>query len=205
MKRYEQETTCEWVHQNIDAYLDGALTPVDTRRLESHLRTCAACTDEAAFAKRVKHTLRALPEQHCPDRIVTAVFDQVGIRDQAPHQPRKHKWSNWWRTYKWGLAIVTVLLLALVIPLFIGIRLQSHRRELARQELARAEQQIELTFAYLRQVSNRSVQIVQENVIEPKVMFPIKRAFYNVLHPRDIPFENKKNKEESRCVNSHVS
>jgi anti-sigma factor RsiW len=47
---------CQDIVELLDDYLDGALTPMDTRTLEAHLAGCQDCT---AFLKTYRGTVRA--------------------------------------------------------------------------------------------------------------------------------------------------
>ena len=41
--------TCEEAFRQLDDYLDRRLSPDETRKIEEHLRVCAACTREFTF------------------------------------------------------------------------------------------------------------------------------------------------------------
>lgn len=50
--------TCEEALRRLDDFLDRELTPDETRRVQEHLDTCAACTDQYRFEGRVLDGVR---------------------------------------------------------------------------------------------------------------------------------------------------
>jgi anti-sigma factor (TIGR02949 family) len=50
--------TCEEAFRRLDDFLDRRLTPDETRLVEQHLQTCAACTHEFAFEASVLTNVR---------------------------------------------------------------------------------------------------------------------------------------------------
>jgi anti-sigma factor (TIGR02949 family) len=51
--------TCEEVFARLDDYLDRELSPAETRQVEEHLETCAACAGEYRFEAGVLRGIRA--------------------------------------------------------------------------------------------------------------------------------------------------
>ncbi len=60
------ELTCCDVLDQLEAHLDGELAPTRLAAMTRHLRICAACADELAWARQVRGGLRGLPRLTCP-------------------------------------------------------------------------------------------------------------------------------------------
>ncbi|MCB1054676.1 MAG: zf-HC2 domain-containing protein [Acidobacteria bacterium] len=73
--------TCDEADERLEAYLDGDLSEFEAARLKRHLSTCTACAAELAWAERVQHGLRALPEHTCPPQVLEDVLRNTS---QAP-------------------------------------------------------------------------------------------------------------------------
>ncbi len=192
MAKSDQETTCLWAQGIIDSYIDGELTGVEASRLESHLLECSACTEELALARRVKSTLRTLPQQHCPDRVVAAALDQV--ESTPPLRKQRHPWA-WvprWYGRQWQLATVAAMLLIALVVSLVVIQPQGPSTAVSPEELARAEQQVKWTLAYVGHVSQRSASIVYEEVIESELEPLMKKGLTQILKTKATLFRNPK-------------
>jgi len=104
---------CRFVQRNLDAFLDGRLSPRARRRLAHHIDTCSACYRVYAQQRDLRRELHAaLPlagHDHRPD------FDRMwgAIRAELPRpQPRQTQ-------FRYGL-VALVLLLTLLTPLTMG-------------------------------------------------------------------------------------
>ncbi len=59
---------CRMMDSRLDAFLDGALPPLERRSVEAHLAQCARCRAEAEGLKRIIARARALPPSVQPPR-----------------------------------------------------------------------------------------------------------------------------------------
>src|SRR5512133_622005 len=64
--RKKEESIHEWTRERMSAFIDGQLVPADVAELESHLRSCAECTDELRALTATRQLLRAMPMAHVP-------------------------------------------------------------------------------------------------------------------------------------------
>lgn len=70
--------TCEETFRRLDDYLDRRLTPEETRLVEEHLQTCAACTREFAFeASVLTGVRRKLRHLQAPADLLSRVLSQL--------------------------------------------------------------------------------------------------------------------------------
>jgi anti-sigma factor RsiW len=59
---------CQQVVEMVTDYLEGALTPADARRLETHLAACPYCTEYLAqIRETIRLAGRLTPEDLTPD------------------------------------------------------------------------------------------------------------------------------------------
>lgn len=172
--RPSDETTCAWVLDMIERYLDRAVSGEDASRFESHVLSCPGCAEELAFAKRTQHTLRHLPEQRCPDSVVYAVVDRIGPERPAAQRRRPQVWRH---------AAVAALVLAVAVAVLVGDRPQPP--SVTPEELALAEQQVKWTLAYIGEISRRTAFTVRDDVFESRIAPPVQRAFERVLETED--------------------
>jgi anti-sigma factor (TIGR02949 family) len=77
MSRLNRDT-CEEAFRRLDDFLDRRLTPDETRLVEEHLRTCAACTREFSFeASLLSGVRRKLRHVEAPRDLLRRVFSQL--------------------------------------------------------------------------------------------------------------------------------
>lgn len=77
-------------HHLLAEYVDGSLAPADRPGVESHLRGCPACAEEARLATQARDVLRALPEAEPP-----AGLGAQAIREARGPGGGLPSWARW--------------------------------------------------------------------------------------------------------------
>jgi len=70
---------CSVVRKRLSRWLDGELEAETTRRLESHLVTCAACARRARELRAVSRMVAELPALSAPDSVAASLADRLDI------------------------------------------------------------------------------------------------------------------------------
>ena len=163
-----EERPCAWVRERIDAFLDGDLSPEEASLTDAHINRCRNCAHELEMAQRVVRSLRALPEMHCPDRVVDAVYDHVGAAQRT--------WVDRWLAWLWKPAIVGVAAAALlIVTTMVGLQWKTPS-QVSAEEIKQAEVDAKLALALVTQVSKRATSTVREDVLEERVAVPMMRV-----------------------------
>jgi len=163
----------------LDAHLDGDLAPERGVRVEAHLAECASCRHELEDARRLRDTLRSLP-QHTSTR---ATRQPVAVSQPAPPPTtpgravrRRAQVTSFWRP----LAVA-----ALLAGVVFGAVRVLHRpvveSAVTAQDVARAELQVRWVMARLGEINRRTGARVREDVIEKGVVEPSARAVESAL------------------------
>lgn len=101
---------CDDIRALLTARADGELGAADSRRMETHLATCAACTDAAARQEAVVQTLRqglrapalyAKAPAGLAARVQAAVQAQAGMPSAAPAPAQRPAEAPWQRLAGW--------------------------------------------------------------------------------------------------------
>ena len=151
---------CTWTQERIEAYIDGELTPVEQGLLEAHVATCAACAAELEDARRLVGALRTLPQATCPDAVSQALQDRI-------HQTRRTAAKRWYAP----LAAAAVLVLIAGYLLFDP---EPVPPAFSPKEIAQARRQVEWTLAYLGDLNSRMGTTVRDDVIQPRLVQPLR-------------------------------
>ena len=188
---------CTDAVDQIEAYLDGELAPIDRRQLENHLGECSGCARELALARRVTRCLRGLPLLECPDDVIDAVSEELA-REAAPPIEAAPSWwpgsrsratalRSHWRP---GLAIAAALV-ALAVGLGGVFRLDrlgflpGAEPVYNAAQLTQAEEEARLALAYLGALTNRARTTLRDDVIVDRVVAPPLRALGSLGGSRD--------------------
>lgn len=160
---------CEWVLDHIDAHVDGAdseLSADDRRHIARHTAACAACADELAWATRVRSDLRDLAIPAAPQTVV-----ERAAREIAPRRDNVVRLRPRTGMVRWMTVVAALVLLAAVVWIEGG-------RRRAAEELAveQATHEAAVAFAYLNKYARRTGHIVEQEVIEERLMVPVERA-----------------------------
>jgi anti-sigma factor RsiW len=75
---------CRECEQQLDAYVDGELTPSESAVLHEHLQTCAACGRRFADRESLGRLVRSVPYYPAPDRLRAQV---LGTRKRSWFTP----------------------------------------------------------------------------------------------------------------------
>ena len=188
MAQHEKRLSCRRASVLLDAYADGELSPRRRTQLESHLATCAMCCQELEQARRVRETLRALPEQSCSDRLL----DQVAARVRRESQPaavaggvallgRLRGWLAQRAVPVWQPAVAVLAVLVLVVGVGRLVFREPTEKKITTADVERAELQVRWVMAHLGDIGRRTGQSVQKDVLTDGVAAPTAHAVEEVL------------------------
>ena len=162
---------CSWTQERIEAYIDGELTPVEQGRLEAHAATCAACAAELEDARRLVGALRTLPSLPCPDEVSQALQDRI-------HQTRQDRWRT--AAKRWYKPLAAAAVLALIAGRFL-FDPEPAPPAFSPKEIAQARRQVEWTLAYLGDLNSRMGTTVRDDVIQPRIVQPLRLNLDTIL------------------------
>ena len=95
----------------LDTYLDGELSADEMRSLDTHLRTCPACTTEMLHRVQLKRSLQSAGRRY------TAPPDfRQRVRRQIASRPRTSPWNAW----STAAAVLATLLVAGLLLSYYG-------------------------------------------------------------------------------------
>ncbi len=183
MERRNSHDLCQKFEDLIDAFLDEELDASLKSDFETHIQTCADCREALAFAKRVHHSLSALPQQNFSRERSAAVIAEAR-REQA--KARRAVFTSYFTRFTSfrPLAAVASFAVVLLIILF-SLPDGSKKPNFTPEELARAEREIKWTLAYLNDISERASLVVKDDVIEAHVIAPIQKNMFQIKQTKN--------------------
>jgi hypothetical protein len=76
--------SCRLVRSLFSAYLDGEVTPEQSRLLDGHLRSCPGCAEHLRTLQGSLKLLGALPRLQPPDSIASRVMNRIEVESRGP-------------------------------------------------------------------------------------------------------------------------
>lgn len=204
MKDSERMYDCEWVQDLIESSIDGELPEEELAGIEAHLISCPACREDWEFAKQVQENLAGLPQPHCPERIVDAVWEEIRRQEREALPGGNSFWAMSGIQWVWRPAFAVGCTVVLAIGLW-GLFGQhpapQQPTEIAKpveaaspQDLALATRQVEVTLAYVEHVGQQTLLAAGSRVFELVLAEPAKKAqtwsFKDGARPTVEPREN---------------
>jgi len=108
----------------LQAYMDNALSPLETKELEAHLESCESCAQELAEAQESTPWLLQKVRSQQPEDIPVFSFEELyqQLEPQEGPAPSTQKpsfmesFSQWLGTWRWDFATAFALCLLLILP-----------------------------------------------------------------------------------------
>lgn len=163
------EPNCEWVRDRIDAFIDGNdsdLTAGERNDVKRHTTDCAACAEDLALAQRMGAELRAMAIPSAPAPVVDRAL--ADVTDTRGRVVRLHPRARWRR---WIPATVAAALLVAAVSVE-----QNRRRAAEAAAVEHAARETAVAFAYLNKYARRAGDIVEDEVIEQRLMAPVEKV-----------------------------
>lgn len=187
-KRRERDSSalgCAEHEPLVEAYVDGELDATAAAGFEAHLARCVHCAAELALARRVRDELRALPLVACPPAVSRAALDYA-----AAHPPLGERLRRFWgRRRVWQPALAMVLAAALGVAYYrLAAPPPPPPAPYSRAEIAQAEAELKLAFAYLGEIGDKARDSIGTEV-EQRVVVPFTRSITGMLLPQPPPPE----------------
>jgi anti-sigma factor RsiW len=163
---------CEWVRERIDSYCDGAeseLSEDDRLRVARHVESCRSCAHELALVRRIGAELRAMAVSTAPADVIAHAQQQIEARHGNVVRLRSRVGF-----VRWTAVAAALVLLATVA----WMERRRAAEDVASQSVAveQAAHDAALAFAYVSKYARRTGDIVQDEVIERRILEPVEKA-----------------------------
>jgi len=170
---------CAAVLPLLEPYLEGELSPAESKAVREHLARCAACAAELRLATDIRDGLRGLPELDAPPAVLAKVRTEAGAARVLP-LPRPEIRRP--RPLALAAALAVALLGAVLLFHLLG---SSRPPQPTPQEVARATAEARYALAYVGQVSRRAGLELKDEVLPRHLVAPAARTLTRSLE--EIP------------------
>lgn len=182
MKSTDKSMSCDDVLERVEAFVDSDLPPDEAVAVEAHIYRCQPCAEEVEFAREMQASLRSCHKMQCPDRVVEAVYQHIGLQEQ-PANTQISRPPLWETVRQWFSSprMIPALGMAVVAVVAAVLLLKPNAVEHSDAEVAEATRQVEWTLAYLGSVNERVTAVATGTAVQPYVVEPVQRAVETAL------------------------
>jgi anti-sigma factor RsiW len=173
VKLPEPPLSDHWLDERLEAFVDGELPEAEHEAFES-LAADPTWSGRIHTAVRIRDGLRSLPIEACPEHVTRAVLAEARRRNERWHPGRVVAWIDEHFAPLWQPVVAMTALLAIVVgSLFVGRAPETFAE---RAEVEQALADVRWTLAYLSEVGRQTGETVRHDVIENRVVQPVRQA-----------------------------
>ena len=178
---------CKDYETLMDDYFDRALSRKKQKWISQHLRSCPKCEGTFREYEKMLKSIKNVEIKKCPDEVVDSVFDIININEKfSRHKSVLDRINEFFFLYSRQLGIAgaaaTVFLFAFLITSQIN-RTVPIQQQYTTQEVEQATNQVKLALAYFNQVTSRTEEIIEKEILPQQVVGPMKSSIKTALKP----------------------
>ncbi len=169
-----------WLDARLEAHLDGALGPEETREAARLLALHPPAQEALAEAAAIRDALGRIPAYACPDHVTEAVFRRVR-QEEAARRPwllsrqAERPGPSWFAEWL-GPALRPVAAAAALSALVLASALVQPGARPVDPQLAEATREAQWAIAYLSEVGRKTGHTVRQDVLAERVVAPMQHA-----------------------------
>jgi anti-sigma factor RsiW len=167
MPEIDAKLSCEQVCDELEAYLDGEVSPERARMIEVHFVGCEDCAAEHALAVEAVGALRQLPTVSCPPTVVAAAYERI----ESLTRPMRRPW--WQIAWRPALAVGVAGVLLWITGL-VGRQQMATRPQYTAMQIESARAKAKWTLTYIGQLSHKSAATLREELSDPNLAAPLR-------------------------------
>ncbi len=179
---------CLEIEKYMDDFFDRRLSSKLRQQISDHLKTCQHCAQKFRDYEQLILSIQHIECKKCPDEVVDSVFKVLNLDTKSILNKNIFDWINeiiilyWRRMGVAATAAMVVFFLVLLIHSKIDKPSQITQTYSA-QEVQQATDQVKLALAYLNEVTNRTEEILEKQVLLQEVFKPMKSSLKTALKP----------------------
>ena len=179
--------TCYEVEQLLDEYIDGQLSKTVIKQIRAHLRQCQDCAKKYEAYEQMHQDVSQLGLIRCPENVVTSVYQALELEGNGKKRALIFDWlsdllSSPAFALRFAGAVIVIVLLITVIYLKFSNRPQVSV-QYTNEEVEQAKNQVKLTLAYINQITSRTEDIIEKQVLPENILKPMKSSIRAAFKP----------------------
>ena len=178
---------CKIINNLMDDYFDGHLPRKKRKQVSGHLTTCSGCSETFRDYENMLKSMRDVEMKKCPNNVVESVYDILNIEKKFSSRKSVFDRINeflflYSRRLTIAGAAATVFLFMFLLTSQID-RTPHVEQQFTTQDVEQATDQVKLALAYFNQVTSRTEEIIEKQILPQHVIKPMKSSFRTALKP----------------------
>ena len=178
---------CKICENLMDDYFDRHLTRKKRKQISRHLKLCQQCSSAYREYETILGSIHNLEIKQCPDEIVDSVYGILNITETPKHRKSIFDLIGefmYLHTRQLGLAGAAVVVFFFVILIHSKINKPPQlQHQYSIEEVEQAKDQVKLALAYLNQITSRTGEIIEKQVLPEHVIKPMKSSIKAAIKP----------------------
>ncbi|MBC8183659.1 zf-HC2 domain-containing protein [candidate division KSB1 bacterium] len=178
---------CTICNNLMDDYFDGHLSHKKRKQVTGHLTTCQGCSEFFRKYENMLKSIRNVEIKKCPDEVVDSVFDIINIDDKFSRRKSVFDRINeflFLYSRQLGIAGAAVTVFLFVFLITSQFDKTTHvQQQYTTQDVEQATDQVKLALAYFNQVTSRTEEIIEKEILHQQVVRPMKSSIRTALKP----------------------
>jgi len=178
---------CKECETLMDDYFDRSLSWKKKKLVSEHIRSCQGCSESFQEYEKMLKSIQNIEIKKCPDEVVDSVFDIININEKFSR--RKSVFDRINEILFLNLRQVGIAGAAAAVFLFV-LLITSHidrtvpiQQQYTTQDVEQATDQVKLALAYFNQVTSRTEEIIEKEILPQQVVRPMKSSIKTALKP----------------------
>lgn len=178
---------CKECQGAIGEYFERQLPNKKRKLVSQHLKMCSTCQKEYQEFEIMLNDFRDMKLEKCPPEVVDSVFQILDIADSLDQKSTiREALSEFFFGHARQLRFAAAMIFVCFFVLFVYVKV-SRQPQLSQQysaeEVEQAKDQVELALAYFNQVTTRTGEILEKQVLPQQVYKPMKTSIKTALKP----------------------
>ena len=178
---------CKACENLMDDYFDRSLSRKKEKLVSEHIMSCQECSETFHEYEKMLKSIRNIEVQKCPDEVVDSVFNIININEKISSQKSIFDRINeflFLHSRRLGIAGATVAIL------FFGFLITSQfdrtpplQQQYTAKDVEQATDQVKLALAYFNQVTSRTEEMNEKEILPQQVVKPMRSSIRTALKP----------------------
>ena len=176
---------CQECEKLIDEYLDRQMTSKIRKQIFSHLQSCQKCSQYYQENERLLSSIHNLKIKQCPNEVVNNVYNILKIDKKISRRDTIFDLINefvFLHTRKFGLIVGVLIIFFFAIFIYHNFNRPTNiNHYYTEAEIEQAKSDVKLALAYINQVTIRTEQIIEKQVLSKNVIKPMKSSIKTAI------------------------
>lgn len=176
---------CKECEKLMDDYCDRHLSRKKKKQIPEHLKICKECATKFREYKKMLVSIQNIGMKKCPDEVVDSVFDILSIDGKSLRRKSiLDRINEFLFLYSRQLGITGAAVMVFFFVILIHSKINKPpqvKRQYSTHEVRQATDQVKLALAYLNQVTSRTEEIIEKQILHQQVIKPMKSSIKTAL------------------------